>query len=62
MSSLREYYGLKMSFCPDLRGDQSQIDLIQSHYIYIYFSKLIPHAWIAIVDVKDLTYTVSKST
>ena len=25
-----------MSFCPDLSGDQAQIDLIQSHYIYIY--------------------------
>ena len=41
----------------------SKDDLIQSHYKYLEtFSKLVPHAWIAIIGVKDLTYAVSKCT
>ena len=42
---------------------RAQIDLIQSHYKYLEtFSKLVPHGWIAIIDVKDLTYAISKCT
>ena len=41
----------------------SKDDLIQSHYKYLEtFSKLVLHAWIAIIGVKDLTYAVRKST
>ena len=41
----------------------SKDDLIQSHYKCLEtFSKLVPHAWIAIIGVKDLTYAVRKCT
>ena len=41
----------------------SKDSLIQSHYIYLEtFSKLVPHAWIAFIGVKDLTYAVRKCT
>ena len=67
--SLEENCGLKISLSrfkltiSKERWDQALIDLIQSHYKCLEtFSKLVPHAWIAITDVKDLTYAVSKCT
>ena len=55
--------GLKMSFYPDLSRPlvknartRAQRDLIERHYKYLEtYSKVVPHAWIAIIDVKDLT-------
>ena len=59
-----------MSFCPDLSlpsvknaRTYAQINLIQSHKKHLEtYSKLAPHAWTEIIDVKDLTYAVSKCT
>ena len=59
-----------MSICPDFSRPSvknarthAQINLIKSHYKYLEtYSKLVPHAWIAIIDVKDLTYAVNKCT
>ena len=63
ISSLGENYGLEMFFFSRFKLTISKDDLIQSHYKYLEtFSKLVPHAWIAIIDVKDLTYAVSKCT
>ena len=59
ISSLGENYVFFSRFKLTISKD----DLIQNHYKYLEtFSKLVPHAWIAIIGVKDLTYAVSKCT
>ena len=43
------------------RAEHTQLELIHSHYKYLEtYSKLVPHAWIAVIAVKDLAYAVSK--